>query len=79
MGDLPLQRMIQLEIPPAQLGKVFSLRTVTGEAGYMLGLLMAPALFATLPVRATIALAAAVTVASGVIGLVGIGWRAVPS
>jgi MFS family permease len=74
MSDLPLQRLVQLEIPPAQLGKVFSLRNLIGEGGFMLGLLLAPVLFATLPVRTTIVLAAAVTAGAGFIGLFRFGW-----
>lgn len=69
MGDLPLQRMIQTEIPAGRLGKVFSLCTLTGDGGFMLGLLCAPLLYTAFPVRVTIALAALIMAAVGVIGL----------
>jgi hypothetical protein len=67
--------MIQTDIPAGQIGKVYSLRATLDSGGLALGLLLAPALYAALPVPLVMALCAVAAIATGVAGLLRFGLR----
>jgi DHA3 family macrolide efflux protein-like MFS transporter len=50
MGDIVLLTMMQRDLPPGQIGKVYALRLATSTLFMSVGLILAGPLFATLPV-----------------------------
>jgi MFS transporter, DHA3 family, macrolide efflux protein len=75
MGDITILMMIQTEIPTASLGKVYSLRMLSENAGSSIGLLLAVPLFAHVLVMVGIMLCALVMIALGCAGLLRFGWK----
>jgi MFS family permease len=75
MGDIMFNTMMQIEIPPDSIGKVYSLRMVLENAGASLGLVFASFLFDHLSIAATIWTSSLVMLASGVAGLMRFGGR----
>jgi len=75
MEDLMMLLMIQTELPPTHVGKVYSLRMVLASVGGSLGFLFAIPLFAHLSVPLTIVLCAALFIITGLAGLVRFGVR----
>src|SRR6266516_4567031 len=74
MNDIMALTMIQTDLPPDQIGKVYSLRTILENLGLSLGLLLAVPLFAYLSVPLVIALCALVMLALGAAGLLRFGF-----
>ena len=74
MNDIMALTMIQTDLPPDQIGKVYSLRAILENSGLSLGLLLAVPLFAYLSVPHIIALCAFVMLAIGAAGLLRFGF-----
>ena len=74
-GDIPLLTLVQLEVPPALLGKAFGVRRTFSSAGAVAGTLAGVPLLGALDPRTGIALAAAVVAATGVYGLLATARR----
>ena len=74
MNDIMALMMIQTDLPPDQIGKVYSLRAILESSGLSLGLLLAVPLFAYLSVPLVIALCAFVMLAIGAAGLLRFGF-----
>ncbi|HEX8983338.1 MAG TPA: MFS transporter [Ktedonobacterales bacterium] len=73
MGDIPLLTMIQLDLPPTQLGKIFSLLETLVHGGMLVGTLLAVPLFARFDARLVIGGCALLMTAMGVAGLARFG------
>jgi hypothetical protein len=69
MGDIVLLTMMQRDLPPGQIGKVYALRLTTATVGMSLGLLLAGPLYLLLPVPFGIGLCAALILVAGLVGL----------
>ncbi|MDQ6660473.1 MAG: MFS transporter [Chloroflexota bacterium] len=74
MGDIVMVTMIQTDLPPGQLGKVYSLRMLMASIGASLGLLLAVPLFQFVSVPVGITLCACLMVVSGSAGLLRFGF-----
>jgi predicted MFS family arabinose efflux permease len=75
MNDLPLLLLIQTDLPPEHIGKVYSLAATLESAGLSLGLLLAVPLFQVLSVPLGIALYTLPLALAGAIGLLRFGVR----
>jgi hypothetical protein len=73
MGDITMTTMMQRDLPPGSVGKVYGLRLTLGNGGMAAGLLLAGPFFAAMPVRPALALCAAVMVATGAMGVGRVG------
>ena len=73
MGEIPLLTMLQTDFPTEQIGKIYSLRMVAASGGGLVGLLLAPFLFAHLAVPIAISLAAIGVILVGALGLARFG------
>lgn len=72
MSDITVKTIMQRELPPDQIGKVYSLETTVGY-GAALGLLLAGPLFVVLAPRGGIAACAALMMMTGLFGLAKFG------
>ena len=75
MGDIMLLMIIQDELPSTQIGKVYSLRMVTAEIGYALGLGLALPVYNLVDVPVGIALSGLLLIVGGGVALLRMGFR----
>ena len=73
MGDIVLLTMMQRDLPPGQIGKVYALRLATSTLFMSIGLILAGPLFATLPVPLGIGLCALLILTVGIVGVLRFG------
>lgn len=79
MSDLVELVMIQTELPPDRIGKVFSLKMLIQNGGYALGLALAGPVFAVTGIRMGIFICALIMAATGIAGLTRFGFGDPPS
>lgn len=78
MNELPTLVRIQTDIPPPLVAAVFRLRMIMDHGGILLGLLIAPSLMDVLGTVPVVALAGAMTVIVGIVGLYLFGGDVAP-
>ena len=78
LEDVMQLLIIQNELPPTVIGKVYSLRTVFEDVGFAAGLGLAALLYNALSVSDGIALVVLIQMSAGLYGIVRFGLRAQP-
>ncbi|GHO45417.1 MFS transporter [Ktedonospora formicarum] len=79
MGDIPMAVMMQTELPPHHLGKIYSLADMTNALGSLLGPLLALPLYQYLSVQQAISVCALIFVTTGLLGLLRFRFQEPPA